>query len=202
MTGTLLPSWREATDVFAPLSACFAPIVRRPLLPDVEMKTQGWRRCLRVVSNRDAHAKSHPSQPVSTKALLVVYRRMTTRIGLPQAGHEATTGEGASLSGALKAMSCRFRIMRRMASGGMAQLAFIKPKCRTFIKPAGRTCWRNLRINSMASRLVVRGLALSGLRYVKVTVRSLSETMRRLEMATLKTEGARYLKDVWPFGLA
>ena len=108
-------------------------------------------------------------------------------MGLPQVGHEATKGAGASTSGVLNAPGCRFKIISRRVSVGTAQRVFIKPKCRTFIKPSGRTCWRNLRINSLASRWVVRGLELPGLRYVKVTVRSLSETIRLLEMATLKT---------------
>ena len=42
----------------------------------------------------------------------------------------------------------------------------------------------------------------AGLREGKVPVRSVSETMRLLEMATLKTYGARYVKDVWPLGVA
>ena len=54
----------------------------------------------------------------------------------------------------------------------------------------------------MTSRWVVRERALPGLREVKVTVRSWSATMRLLAMATLKTYGARYVKDVWPLGLA
>ena len=37
---------------------------------------------------------------------------------------------------------------------------------------------------------------------MKVTVRSLRETMRRLAMVPVKTEGARYLQAVWPFELA
>ena len=44
--------------------------------------------------------------------------------------------------------------------GGMAQLAWSKPKWRTFMKPSGKTCWRNLRRNSMTSRRVVRRRAL------------------------------------------
>src|SRR5438552_2361949 len=70
------------------------------------------------------------------------------------------------------------------------------------MQPSGKTCWRNLRRNSMASSVVVRGRALPTLREVQVTVRSLRPTMRRLEMATVKTYGARYLQAVWPLGLA
>jgi len=131
--------------------------------------------------------QKHPSHPVSRKTRLEVHRRMTSCMCAPQVGQEATKGEGASRWGVLKATGCRFKISRRMVSRGMAQRVFIKPKCRTFMKPSGRTCWRNLRITSTASRLAVRRLELRGLRYVKVTVRSLSETRRRLEMATLKT---------------
>ena len=39
----------------------------------------------------------------------------------------------------------------------MAELACRKPKWRTCMKLSGKTCWRNLRRNSMASRVVVRG---------------------------------------------
>ena len=48
----------------------------------------------------------------------------------------------------------------------------------------------------------VRGRALPTFREVKVTGRSVSATMRRLEMATLKTYEAREVKDVGPLGLA
>ena len=89
-------------------------------------------------------------------------------------------------------------IMRRISGVLMAQLALIKPQCRPFMQPEGRTCCRNLRINSRTSSWVVRGRALPGLRYVNVTIWSWSETIRRLEMATLKTYGARYCKDVAP----
>ena len=92
--------------------------------------------------------------------------------------------------------------MRRISGVWMAQLALRKPKCRTFIKPEGKTCCRNLRIHSRTSSWVVRGRALPGVRYVNVTIRSWSETRRRLEMATVKTEGARDCKDVAPCGLA
>jgi hypothetical protein len=43
----------------------------------------------------------------------------------------------------------------------------------------------------MTSRWAVRRRALPTLREVKVAVRSVSETIRCLEMATLKTYGAR-----------
>ena len=38
---------------------------------------------------------------------------------------------------------------------------------------------------------MVRGRTLPGVREGKVTVRSVSETMRRVEIATVQTEGAR-----------
>jgi hypothetical protein len=44
----------------------------------------------------------------------------------------------------------------------------------------------------------VRRRALPTFREVQVTVRSLSETMRLLERAPLKTEGARAGKAEWP----
>ena len=54
----------------------------------------------------------------------------------------------------------------------------------------------------MTSRWGVRERALPGVREVKVTGRSVSETMRLWAMATLKTDGARSWKDVGPLGLA
>jgi hypothetical protein len=89
-------------------------------------------------------------------------------------------------------------IMRWIAGVLMAQLALIKPQCRTFMKPEGRTCCRNLRIHSKTSSGVVRGRALPGVRYVHVTIGSWSEIRRRLELATLQTEGARDCQDVAP----
>src|SRR5439155_14722207 len=96
---------------------------------------------------------------------------------------------------------CKMIICRRM-SVVMRQLACIQPKWRTFMQPAGRTCWRKRRINAKTSRRVVRGRVLPGVREVKVTMRSCRPMMRRLEMATLKTEGARDVKEVAPWGVA
>jgi hypothetical protein len=92
--------------------------------------------------------------------------------------------------------------MRRMVARGRAQLAWSKPPGRTFIKPSGKTGGRNLRRNSMASRWIGRGRALPTFREVKGTVRSVSETMRRVEMATRKTDGAREVKAECPGCLA
>ncbi len=52
----------------------------------------------------------------------------------------------------------------------------------------------------MASRVVVRRRALPGVREVKGTVRSVSETRRRWEIATVKTYGARYVRAEWACG--
>ena len=112
---------------------------------------------------------------------------MLTSSAPPQGGQEKG-GEGASgVAGGSGVASLVSAIMRRISGVLMAQLALIKPKCRTFMKPEGRTCCRNLRINSKTSSWVVRGRALPGLRYVNVTIGSWSETRRRLEMATVKT---------------
>jgi hypothetical protein len=86
-----------------------------------------------------------------------------------------------------------------MVASGTAQLAWSKPKWRTFIKPSGKTCWRHRRSNAMASRWVVRGRVRPTFREVHVTVRSVRPTMRRVEMATLKPEGARDVKAAWPW---
>ena len=154
----------------------------------------------RVEARSSCH--KHPCHPVSRTTLFEVHRRMTSGMGAPQVGHEATNGAGASRCGVVKPIGCRFTISRRMVSGGMAQRVCITPKWRTCMKPSGRTGWRKRRRNAMASRWAGRCLALRGLRYVKGTVRSLRETMRLLEMATLQTEGARDVKEVsrleWP----
>src|SRR5439155_7949251 len=125
---------------------------------------------------------------------------MTTCIGPPQVGQQATNGAGGSIRVGLQSTRWAGTIIRRRVSGGMAQRAGIQPKCRTFMKPAGRTCGRNLRRNSMASRVVVRRRALPGVREVKGTVRSVSETRRRWEIATVKTYGARYVRAEWACG--
>ena len=115
-------------------------------------------------------------------------------------GHLRQGGGGASgcarVAPVCEVISCR------MVSVWMRQLVCIKPKCRTFMQPAGRTCWRKRRRNSRTSRRVVRGRGLPGLREVQVTMRSCRPMMRRLEMATLKTEGARDVKEVAPWGVA
>ena len=116
----------------------------------------------------------------------------------PQCGQEKG-GDGASCvgggSGVAPLVSA---IMRRIAGVLMAQVALRKPQCRPFMKPEGRTCGRNLRIHSRTSSWVVRGRVLPGVRDVNVTLRSWSETIRRVAMATVKTSGARYGKDVAP----
>ena len=91
---------------------------------------------------------------------------------------------------------------RRISCVLIVQFGCTKPTCRTFMKPGGRTCWRNLRIHSITARRKVRGRLEPGFREVKVTMRSLRPTSRRLEMATLKTYGARYLRAVEPSWLA
>jgi hypothetical protein len=93
-------------------------------------------------------------------------------------------------------------IMRRMSAGVLAQLVLRKPKWRPFMQPEGKTCGRHLRIHSRTSSWAVRGRTVPGWREVKVTGRSLRETRRRLAMATVKTEGARYCKAVAPWGVA
>jgi len=125
---------------------------------------------------------------------------MTTCIGTPQVGQRATRGRGdVGLRWVgWSSPGCPCSIIRRMVAGEIAQLAWRKPKCRTFMQPSGKTCGRNRWRNSMTSRWVVRRRALPTLREVKVTVRPVRETMRLLEMATLKTYGAREVKAAWP----
>jgi hypothetical protein len=112
---------------------------------------------------------------------------MLTSSAPPPCGPEQG-GEGASgVAGGSGVASLVSAIMRRISDVWMAQLALIKPTCRTFMQPEGRTCCRNLRIHSKTSSWVVRGRALPGVRYVHVTRWSWSETIRRWEMATLQT---------------
>ncbi len=93
-------------------------------------------------------------------------------------------------------------LRRRISCVLIGQFGCTKPKCRTFMKPVGRTGWRNLRIHSITARRMVRGRLEPGFREVKVTMRSLRPTRRRLDMATLQTYGARYVRAREPLGLA
>ena len=115
---------------------------------------------------RSSAGPCHGSQLVSTKPLGDVHTRMTTCIGTPQVGQRATRGSGDMglrwVGGS--SLACPCSISRRMVAGEMAQLAWRKPQCRTFMKPSGKTCWRNRRRNSMTSRWAVRRRALPTLR--------------------------------------
>ncbi len=82
----------------------------------------------------------HAAQPVSTKALGEVHTRMTTRIGAPQVGQRAASGGGGGRCGSWPSLGWACTIMRRMVASGRAQLAWSKPKWRTFLKPSGKTC--------------------------------------------------------------
>ena len=140
------------------------------------------------------------SQLVSTKPLGEVHTRMTTCIGTPQVGQRAASGCGGLCCGSVSSLGCPCPISRRRVAGGMAQLAWRKPQGRTVTKPSGKTGWRTRRRHSMTSRWAVRGRALPTFREVKVPVRSVSETMRLLAMATRKTSGAREVQAEWPWG--
>src|SRR6266436_2844547 len=104
------------------------------------------------------------AQLVSIQTLGEVHRRMTTRIGAPHVGHKVTRGGEGTLRIGWPSLGCPCTISRRMVASGRAQLAWSKPKWRTFIKPSGKTCWRHLRRNSMTSRWAVRRRALPTLR--------------------------------------
>jgi hypothetical protein len=80
---------------------------------------------------------------------------MTMRIGVPQVGQRTTRG-GGWRGGGGSSLGWAGTIICRMVSVGMAELACIKPKWRTFLKPWGKTCWRNRRSNSMPSRWAVQ----------------------------------------------
>jgi hypothetical protein len=140
--------------------------------------------------NRVVHSASgprHGSQLVSTKSLGEVQSRITTRMGAPQVGQQATRGGEGVCRGGWLSMGRPCALSRRMVASGMAPLAWRKPQWRTFMKPCGKTCWRNLRINSMTSRDVGRRRTRPTFREVKVPVRSCRLTRRWWEMATLKT---------------
>src|SRR5712691_9898246 len=82
---------------------------------------------------------------------------MTTRMGAPQVGQRAARGGGGLRGGGWPSRGCPCPIIRRMVVSGMPQLAWSKPKWRTFMKPSGKTCWRNRRRNSMTSSWAVCG---------------------------------------------
>jgi len=63
---------------------------------------------------------------------------MTMRIGVPQVGQRATRGGGGRGGGA--SLGWAGTIICRMVSVWMVELACIKPKWRTFMKPSGKTC--------------------------------------------------------------
>src|SRR5437879_1434766 len=142
------------------------------------------------------------AQLVSTQALGEVHRRMLTRMGAPQVGQRAAGGCEGVRCGGWPSRGGACMILRRLVASGMAQLAWRKPQWRTCMKPSGKTCWRNRRRNAMTSRWAVRGRALPTFRSVKVTVRSLRPTIRLLEIATRKTDGAREVKAEWPWWAA
>ena len=92
------------------------------------------------MSNRAFPLPVVPPQPVSTKTRLEVHRRITTRIGAPHVGHKVTRGGEGTIRIGWPSLGCPCMIIRRMVASGMAQLAWSKPKWRTFIKPSGKTC--------------------------------------------------------------
>jgi hypothetical protein len=105
------------------------------------------------------------------------------------------------VAGGFGVASVVFAIMRRISGAWMAQLALRKPPCRPVLTPESRTGGRNLPLHSQTSRWVVRGRALPGWRDVNVTLWSWSETIRRLALATLQTDGARDGQAVAPCGV-
>ena len=70
-----------------------------------------------------ASGQRHASQPVSTKSLGEVQRRMMTRIGAPQVGQRAACGGRGVRGGSCTSLGCPCTIMRRRVASGMAQLA-------------------------------------------------------------------------------
>jgi hypothetical protein len=70
-----------------------------------------------------ASGQRHASQPVSTKSLGEVQRRMMTRSGAPQVGQRAACDGRGVRSGSCASPGCPCTSMRRMVASGMAQLA-------------------------------------------------------------------------------
>ena len=70
-----------------------------------------------------ASGQRHASQPVSTKSLGEVQRRMLTRIGAPQVGQRAACGGRSVRGGSGASPGCPGMIMRRMVARGRAQRA-------------------------------------------------------------------------------
>jgi hypothetical protein len=58
---------------------------------------------------------------------------MTSYMGLPQVGQEATSGAGSAAGGVLKGLGSGGEIIRRTVSVGMLQREFIKPTCQTWL---------------------------------------------------------------------
>ena len=132
----------------------------RLVRPDGGMRAHGCRGWATPCRTHARQGTRHAAQLVSTKALGEVHSRMTTRIGAPQVGQRAARGGGGVRGGGWPSLGCPCTISRRMVASGTAQLAWRKPKWRTFMKPSGKTCWRNRRRNSMTSRWAVRRRAL------------------------------------------
>ena len=65
---------------------------------------------------------------------------MTTRIGVPQVGQQAARGSWGLRSGGWSSPAGSCTINRRMVASERVQLAWSKPKGRTFMKPSGKTC--------------------------------------------------------------
>ena len=80
----------------ASLLVSFDPVISRPLRPDGVLRAHGGQCVLQAGWNGDRAVTGFPSQLVSTKALLVVHRHMTTRICPPQVGQKATNGAGCA----------------------------------------------------------------------------------------------------------
>jgi hypothetical protein len=183
------------------LGGGFAPVLSRLGWPDGGRRRTGAVGGTHRVAPRSSGHR-HASQLVSTKPLCEGHTRRTTRIGTPPVGQRAARGFGGVRGGGRPSLGRPCTLSRRMVASGTAQRAWRKPQWRTFTKPSGQTCWRHRRRNSMTSRCAVRRRVLPTCREVQGTVRSVSETRRRVEMATVKTEGAREVQAAGPWGLA
>jgi hypothetical protein len=82
----------------------------------------------------------------------VVSIHMTGTIGGPQGGQRAARGGRGGRGDGRPWRGCPGPSSRRMGARGRAPLAGRQPQWRTFCQPSGKTGWRNLRRNSMASR--------------------------------------------------
>ena len=112
-----------------------APGISRLVQPDAGMTGARVPLVCHTVSHHSSSGQRPAAQLVSTKALGEVHRRMTTCIGAPQVGQRAASGCGGLRCSAGHRWGVPAHSSGGWSRAGMAQLAWRKPKWRTFMKP-------------------------------------------------------------------